>query len=372
MARDLTENSMDDDSRIKAIRDFVARNIKPVDIGLSELPVDQITPAARTLSDGYGNSADRAVLLYALLNAAGYNPEYILVSQSSRVADLQQAMREYPAPQWFDTVLVRVKGTMGPVYLNDTDQYAKLGTTPLAGFPGIVASSGRFETIQAPAADLIDGSETSYRIQLFENGDAFIKKKILYYGNKFAEFHKRFSEMPPEKRRRHLQEQVSSLSRSAKSEGKYTIDYNTYPGIEEFSARVNDYATQQDNYLYLKLPGLISNVDGAGRDQRTNPVYRNYFNHQSVNIEMLLPDGVDSMEVVPPKKLVFHMPRAGTISIHTGKRPHIGNQALSLRIRQKVDLDPALVLPDEYLQFLEVDRVLSHPQTGMVLLKMKE
>ncbi len=371
-ARELIENSMDDIGRIKAIRDFVARQIKPINIGLSELPLDKITPATRTLADGYGNWADRAVLLYALLNAAGYNPEYILVSQSSRVADMQQAMREYPAPQWFDTVLVRVKSTKGFVYLNDTDQYAKLGTTPLAGFPGIVASTGRFETIQAAAENLRDGRDDAYRIQLFENGDAVIKKTILYYGNEFAEFHRQFSEMQPEKRRRHLQEQADSLSRSAKVEGKYTIDYNTYPGIEAFSARVSGYATRQDNYLYLKLPGLIRNINGVGRDRRTNPMYRNSFNRQSVTIEVLLPDGVDSMEVIPPKESVFHLPRSGTISLHTRAISKIDDRTCSLQIRQEINLGPVVVVPDEYLQLLEVDRALNHPQTGMVLLRMRE
>lgn len=371
-AQDLTKHSMDNDSRIKAIRDFVALRIKHVNIGLSELPMDQITPAARTLTDGYGNSADIAVLLYALLNAAGCNPEYILTSQSSRIADLQQAMREYPAPQWLDTVLVRVKGTRGLVYLNDTDQYAKPGMTPSAGLPGIVASTGRFETIQAAAADLRDGLDHSYQIQLSKNGDCGIKKKILYYGNEFAEFKKQFSEMPPEKRRRHFQEQVNSLSRGAKLEGKYTVDYKTYPGIKEFSARVSGYATRQGNYLYLKLPGLISNIDGTGRDQRTNPMYRNFFNRQSVNIEVLLPDGVDSLEVIPPKELIFDLPGPGTISIHTRTMPNIEGRTSSLQITQEVNLVPMVVLPDEYLQLLEIDRALNHPQAGMVLLKMKE
>ena len=371
-ARELIDDSMDDDGRIKAIRDFVARHIEPVAIGLSELPLDQITPAARTLADGYGNSADRAVLLYALLNAAGFNPEYILVSQSSKVADMQQAMREYPAPQWFDTVLVRVKDTSGIIYLNDTDEYAKLGTTTSDGLPGIVVSSGRFETIHAAAADLQDNRDNVYHIQLFENGDALIKKKTLYYGNAFAEFHKQFSEMPPEKRRRYIQEQINDLSRGAKLDGKYIIDDNTYPGIEEFSVRVDDYATRQDNFLYLQLPGLVRHVADVGRDQRQNPLYRNYFNHETVNIEVRLPDTVDSVEVMPPEKMIFRLPGAGTISMFTRSEPDIKGQIRSLRIRQELNLDPVVLLPDDYLQLLEIDRVLSHPQTGMVLLKMKE
>jgi len=371
-ARELIDGTMDDDSRIKAIRDFVARQIEPVAIGISELPLDRITPAARTLADGYGNSADRAVLLYALLNAAGFNPEYVLVSQSSKVTDLQQAMREYPSPQWFDTVLVRVQGSTGIVYLNDTDEYAKLGTTPSDGLPGIVVSSGRFETIHAAAADLRDYRDSVYHMQLFKNGDAVIKKKMAYYGNTFAEFHKRFSEMPPEKRRRYMQQQVNDLNRGAKLDGTYVIDYDTYPGIEEFSVRVADYATRQDNFLYLQLPGLIRHVADIDRDQRQNPLYRNYFNHETVTIEVQLPDTVDSMEVVPPEKLIFSLPGAGTIGIFTRSDADIKGQIRSLGVRQEIKLDPVVVLPDDYVQLLEVDSVLSHPQTGMVVLKMNE
>ena len=36
--------------------------------GLPSLPLSSITPAEQTLAEGYGNSTDRAVLLYALLD----------------------------------------------------------------------------------------------------------------------------------------------------------------------------------------------------------------------------------------------------------------------------------------------------------------
>ncbi|OPL14079.1 MAG: hypothetical protein AVO34_06165 [Firmicutes bacterium ML8_F2] len=371
-ARELIRDATDNRSRIKAIRDFVARQITFVDIGFSRLPLDQITPALRTLTDGYGNSADRAVLIHALLQAAGFNSEYVLVSKSSRVADLARAMEEYPAPQWLDTVLVRVQDAGEFIYLNDTDQYAELGSTPSTGLPGMMVSSGRFEIIHAPIANLNDAQDSSYRIQLADNGDAVIQKKILYYGNEFAEFHKLFSQMPPEKRRRYFQEQVTALSRGAKLLGKYLVDYDTYPGKEEFSVRVKEYAIRQDDFLYLKLSGLIGNMAGVGRDQRQNPMYRNYFHKGSVDIEVVLPDKAVSMEKIPPGKLQFNIPRAGTISMETRSIPDGQSLPSRLRITQKVNMEPMVVLPDEYLQLLEMCRILSQPKTGMVLIKMEQ
>ena len=55
------KNSIDD--KITAIRDYVARNIKLSGPSFTEMPLISITPVSKTLSDGYGNSADRAIVL---------------------------------------------------------------------------------------------------------------------------------------------------------------------------------------------------------------------------------------------------------------------------------------------------------------------
>ncbi|HOW99582.1 MAG TPA: DUF3857 domain-containing protein, partial [Deltaproteobacteria bacterium] len=94
--------------KIRAVRDFVDRNIRAVPTAFSELPASQATPADRVLADGYGHSADRAAVLYAMLTAAGFNPEFVLATWVSPLAELRKPMEDYPSPHWVSDVLVRV------------------------------------------------------------------------------------------------------------------------------------------------------------------------------------------------------------------------------------------------------------------------
>ena len=376
-AHELISSIHDNKQQIVAIRDFVAKNIRPIDLAISDIPLSQITPADKTLDDGYGNSADRAVLLYSLLRTAGYHPEFVLSSWISQVESLQHSLLEYPDPGWFHNVLVRVKIDQGYVYLNDTDQYAVLGSTPNDGRPGLSLQSGQIEIISAATTGLKDRSDVTFFLRLHENGDAMIKKTRKVYGMAFASFHKQSREMSPEKRQRHHQKLVSSISQAAKADGKYITNYKVYPGVEEFSVRVKKYATYQEDYLYLELPGLISGIEGIERNKRDNPMYRNQASRQHVNVEIVLPDGVDSFQTIPPESLLFPVRRSGKIIMETRFLPPTsplskGIAPLRLSIQQDINLKPVVVLPEEYLQLLEAHRILGQPKTRMLLLKMKK
>jgi len=42
-----------------------------------------------------------------------------------------------------------------------------------------------------------------------------------------------------------------------------------------------------------------------------------------------------------------------------------------LKIREHMDLNPAVIMPEEYPQLLETQRVLSHPSSQMILLELE-
>ena len=376
-ARDLVKGISGKEDRITAIRDFVAKNIKPISLSISDLPLDQISPAAVTLIDGYGNSADQAVLLHALLSAVGFNPQFVLSSLLSPVENLGHLLKEYPVPEWFNDVLVRVETDQGYIYLNDTDQYALVGTTPSDEHLGLLLQNGQIITIHVAADRLKDREDLILEVKLEDDGHATITKTRKFYGSKFASFRKRFTEIQPEERHRHHLEIVASVSQSAEAKGEYVTDYDVYPGIEKFSVTVANYGTRQGKYLYLNIPGLSRRIAGVTRDKRENPLYRARFNRRHIRTEVVLPDGFDSIQRMPPEKISFPVGKTGEIVIETSflsqpaafpgayRRPRV-------TIEQDIDLKPFIIPPENYAQLLEINRLLSHPKTRILLIKMKE
>ncbi|MCC7299938.1 MAG: DUF3857 domain-containing protein, partial [Verrucomicrobia bacterium] len=77
-ARELTKELKTRSQKITVLRNFVDRTVRDAGPGFAALPLSAVTPADRVLSEGYGNTTDRAVLLYALLNASGLEPRFIL------------------------------------------------------------------------------------------------------------------------------------------------------------------------------------------------------------------------------------------------------------------------------------------------------
>src|SRR5208282_1147345 len=114
---------------LQAIRDFVAKSIRFAGPSFTTLPLSELSAADTTLTDGYGHAADRAILLHAMLRAAGFQPEFVLASGLPPIAGITNVAFSFPLPSAFQEPLVRVELDGQAYYLNDTDQYARLGST---------------------------------------------------------------------------------------------------------------------------------------------------------------------------------------------------------------------------------------------------
>jgi transglutaminase-like putative cysteine protease len=359
------------DERIGRIRDFVAQNIHDVDIDVAGLPLNLISPADKTLAAGYGDSADKAVLLYTMCEAAGFSPEYVLVTDGPAADAMQVPLAEFPALEWFSSVLVRVKTEKGYVYLGDTDQYAPLGSTPSSGKPGLVLNTGKLETVRARGPEYEDKIEENLSIDLSANGDATMRVHWSRYGMEYAWFVKDYREMPPEEKRRRFQEIVSSISKAAVPLSPYSVSMDAHPTQEDFTVSIPGYAVRQDDRLSLDLIGLVRAVAGVISDERSNPLYRDSFTQRHEKVEVLLPEGVKSIEMMPPRSVQYSLPGSGIITLETKVIPASGTQPrMRVAVEQTVDLKPAVFLPEDYPKLLEIHRAISHPGTRMILARM--
>jgi transglutaminase-like putative cysteine protease len=370
----LVEGRRDAAAKVRAIRDFVARSIRRAGPGFQELPLRCLTPADRTLAEGYGHGADRAVVLYAMLKTVGLRPSFVLASGERDAGGLDNPLRAHPDPRAFGRVLVRVPLATTAVYLNDTDQYAALGATPHDNCLGLDLVQGEVVTLRAPAP-LRDRDDTFYAIALDADGTARITKRRLFRGAGFGAFHRQFAEMPPEERRRHYMEIVARISSAAEATGPLETQYDVYPGVESFAVTVPRLAVRDGRYLYLKLPEVLPKLDACRADTRANPLYFARPVRRVLQAEIRLPKGAARVVLAPPPydtPLRDHVQEMslldGAVKVATRVRGERGK----IFFRQELTIEPIAVPAEHYGGLLDLNRALGHPRTRTILVEMKE
>ncbi len=364
-AREITANKKSQAAKVIAIRDFVAKQLRPTSPALTELPFSFVTPADQTLNEGYGNNVDQAVVLHTMLTQAGFQPEFILVSWSSQVQALRDPLLNIPGYGFFYLVLVRVQLDQQWVYLNDTDQYAHLGSTQFHQRLGLPLSGEPFMlSIQRPWQSR---TEKSYHIVLAADGSAEITRSDKLYGMDHADFCNYYAELPPEERNRHYQELAATLSHSAVAKGKLITDYTHYPGQRKFTVRIKNFAVRSGKHLYFNLPQSLKSILSLRSDERKNPLYSSD-QHELVNhYTIQLPSGYRQV-LLMPQDLTAQAPA------HLGKVEYTaawGKTKQFLNITQRILFAEAVISPEHYPQLIKLKRHLDHPKRNTIMLEMK-
>jgi transglutaminase-like putative cysteine protease len=365
-AGEIVRGAKNPEQRITAIRDFVVQNIRAAGPGCDDLPQSAITPADRTLSDGYGNTTDRAVVLYALLQEAGLKPEFVLVNYGASLDVLKQFEMQYPTPGLFGNVLIRVRDADSEVYLNDTDQYAALGATPADGELALPLAEGRPESITV-AADRKNLVDYEVRLVLTEQGNAGITTTRKNYGEWFGSRRKLFTEMPPEERNRFYQEMVASVSQAAVADSDLVTDFIAYPGVESFGVHVDKYAVRDGDFLYFELPRSLGRLFGLRSDSHENPFSQDRDESLRISTIIELPPGYSHV-VLAPEQRQWQLPGGGgVVRVSVTTEPRKGDSPARLVITHEVNLDPFLLEADGYAELVEIEKQLTHAKARTVL-----
>ena len=346
-------------NKMDEIRKFVDRSIRLAGPGLSTLPLSAITPAEQTLTEGYGNSTDRAVLLYALLDAAKLKPRFILASRLPRIGDMSRELRDTFQRRPFDTPLVAVEDDDILYYLNDSSRYASAGTLVHDRRPALDLKTGKFLFPESTTSNTV---ETAFAIELEENGDLSLVKQQLFLGTSFAWFHKRFAEFTPEEFRREQQAQLSALSQSAEADETMLTSFDEEPGMLQLAATLKGYAVRDGDYMYLTLPETLGNLLNIKTEQRHRPFYIANPIDRTINYEISLPKGWKA--VLLPDAFRTELPGDGGVVEVSARK-----QERHLMITQTARIRPALVPVDEYGRLLSLNDQLTRPSARTILLK---
>ena len=362
MVRQIAAQSKSKLETVKAIRDFVARSIRQAGPSFTELPLSELSAADTTLADGYGHAADRAILLHAMLSAAGFQPEFVLASSLPAVEGIQKVATSFPLPGSFDAPLVKLTLDGTTYYLNDTDQYTELGSTPHDGRLGIALSIQGYEAIKA-AKDCQDRIETVYTLCFANDGKVQMGVSKRYFGDEYSQKNRFFSELRPEERKRYYQEAVSSIDQGARPVGDLTDQFDTYPGTEQFTVELDNYAVVDGKYLYFNLPFTPSLFQLPGGDQRSLPFMLSQETTTSVRTEIELPPGFHEV-IIAPESENLDAPSGG------GKaRLASSTAAGKFVMTDDFETSPAVISPHDYPAMLKVESALEKKSAKVFLLE---
>jgi len=366
-AHTLTQTLQEPMAKLKAIRDFIVAHIRLIPIGVNNIDINHLSGADKTLQDGYGHAIDRAIVFYAMLRSAGFSPEFVMVSSSTKEPVFSNAFKKIVSPQWFQNVLVKVMIDRHPIYFNDTDQYAEIGVTRYQDRNALVLPDGTIETIMPRSSKYQSNLIETYTVALNPSGDASITQTCEYYGMTHAQFNKKIAEMPPEKRNRYHQQQAAKISQAAEILSPYQTDIQRYPAKEQFSVTVNPYAVKDRNYVYLEIPGFSKGLAGVRKDKRSHPLFRPFFSRKEVHVEIITPPNFYS--VITPQNLNLLLDPNFLISMDTTRARSDHNQKVC--ISQHIDIAPMLIKADDYNDFLNIHYQLNHMASRMLLFEVK-
>ena len=345
---------------LKIIRDFIAKSIRLAGPGFTELPLSELSAADTTLADGYGHLADRAILLHAMLTAAGFKPEFVLASELPPVAQISKVVKNFPLPQNFQFPLVRVVVDGQAYYLNDTDQYSQLGTTAHADRLALALATRAVEEIK-PAKNCEEKSETIYTLALANDGQAQIGVTRRYFGSEFNGKNRYFSELPPEERRRYYQQVVSGVTQGARPAGDLVTKFDAYPGVEQFSVTVDHYAVVDGKFLYFDLPFTPSLLP-VGADTRELPLFIAHGRQSRVSTEITLPPEFGRLVIAPTDKKL-QAAGGGTARVTTALAKG------KFQLTHELETTPAIIAPADYPALLKAESALRQKPARAFLLQ---
>jgi transglutaminase-like putative cysteine protease len=346
---------------LTALRDYVAKSIRTAGPSFMDLPLAELSAADTTLSDGYGHSADQAILLHAMLTAAGFHPEFVLASDLPPIAGITNFALNFPLPRSFGEPLVRVNVDGTNYYLNDTDQYAKLGATEYDGRLGLVLATQSTEVIHA-APGCGNSLETDYTLVPDSTGRTRVTVTRRYYGGDYNAKHRYFAELPPEERKRYYQELVSSLAQGARAVGDLQTEFGAYPGLEQFTADVDNYSVLDGNYFYFNLP-FTPSLFAAGADRRALPLYVSYPSHRVVRTDIALPSGYHRVLMAPGSETLTAPDGSGKAAITS-----IGHDG-HWNLTDEFDITPAIIPANDYPDLVKLGSTLGRKSEKVFLLE---
>ena len=350
--------------KVRFIRDRFSEAVMNAGPALNEIPFNIITPASETLRSGYGNSADRAVLLAAALEYAGIEYRFIAASDVPSVAAAQKKLRETPQ-NCFTAVLLYLP-ELG-IYLNDTGRFDPVGAVGHAERVGLELSKGRLQNIR-PNRNGKSRDTWHFQMNLKPDGDVSLVVTRRAYGQLAGALREFYTHTLPQQQDIHFQQMASRIRQGAEITGKPQVDLKEPECVSvQLQLQIPRYAAAEKDYIQFALPDLKRLAERLrfGKAQRETPGYRSEPIHMEMSYRIQLPTGV-SIVSPRPRRRVW----GGTSMRRYQETFDVYRN--ELRMGFILDLPVEMIEPLDYDRLTLLERRLLDPATNHIILKKEK
>lgn len=201
--RKLTAGKTTDEDKIRAIFDFVAREVRYVAV---EIGPHTMTPhpARDVLKKKYGDCKDKTTLLLTMLKTVGIEGRPALVPKDSDALD-----EAAPSMGYFNHVIAVVPKKDGTLYwLDSTNKVAVIDSVPFLVPTRVlqINEDGSYQFVKTPdLEDSRDYTDLMQRVHVKESGDAVVEYIYSSYGKCAEAERNKFRNLSPRAREQHFE-----------------------------------------------------------------------------------------------------------------------------------------------------------------------
>lgn len=359
-AEELAAGKKSDLERTEAIYNWIAREIKYMDVDLADYsylpkPADEIFTAKA------GNALDKPFLLYALLDAAGLNPEFAYArSKYAPFAEKLANIRQFD----YAECLVNAGGRrLALAPLGDKRRYNEL-FSPLQGVTAFKALGAGPALFSNPDHSPEEETSRTYALYSLDRDGGLSGSYSTKMSGEYQASMRGFKDYKKEDMDRSMEQYVHSIHPLARLKS-YSLENLQDLGKDlafSISLEAPGYAMKAGKYMILKLPGLNYSAADAAQTDRELPLfwYSRGLTAQEIRLKL------------PPGYALYHAPKGLDLEL-AGQTYKAGFKTPpgELVFNEEHRIGETWVPPADYPQYKAFKEALAQFSEGWIVLEKK-
>ncbi|MBQ9788370.1 MAG: DUF3857 domain-containing protein [Lentisphaeria bacterium] len=356
LTSELTNQSQTELEKVRIIRDYVAKNIRKIDLKFSRYPMIFSNPD-EVLERGYASSADSAVLLLSMLKALNLadNCQILLLSEFGRINNCQNYWSKILTDRFTDILIYRpekydgTKLVQSGFMLNGSSQYGDISEFPKNNCDYLNTAGAEIENF---GNNIHNERQKEFEITINNDNSADVEAIYSYSGAYFGEINKFYQSATNEERIRFMKSLESEIAMQAESVSRsYDADYDK--GIAEIKLKVHidNFVRKSGNFYYFELPEFIELADfiRLGSEKRSENYLLKQLNYNRSNYRIKFP--TDCKYIDCNENIDFN-----NYSLHYVCNYASARGGNGLEVENFINASETLLSPDEYYNLLNLNK----------------